>query len=199
MDFPDTVYSFTYMVAAPKNRAALAFTCGWLSVIAWDLASTSAVSYCAQIILNVASFLNPEYQWTQWQVYLVFVLLTIIAVAVINFMPRQLPLMEQVFFWMSISGFIATSVALVARSQHRQSASTVFVDWTNQTGWSDGTAFLLSAGSCMYMYVALDSYVPLIPLIPLFTVDTDAWERPDQRILRRKCRIRVEPCHVSCC
>jgi choline transport protein len=145
------------MVAAPKNRAPLAFICGWVSVLAWDMATSSAFSFCAQIILNIASFLNPEYEWTQWQVYLLYVLLTMIAVVTVNFMPRQLPLMEQVFFWMSISGFIATAVAMLARSPHRQSASTVFVDWTNETGWSDGTAFLLSAGACMYMYVALDA------------------------------------------
>ena len=150
-------YSFTYMVATPKYRAPLAFTCGWLSVLAWDMVTSSAFSFCAQVVLNVASFLHPDYQWTQWQVYLLYVLLTVIAVVIVNLMPRQLPLMEQVFFWMSISGFIATTVAMLVRSPHKQNASTVFVDWTNQTGWSDGTAFLLSAGACMYMYAALDA------------------------------------------
>jgi choline transport protein len=145
------------MVAAPKNRAALAFTCGWLSVLAWYMTTSSNFSFCAQILLNVASFLHPEYQPTQWQVYLLYVVLVVIAVFIVTCMPRQIPLMEQLFFWMSISAFIATAVAMLARSPQKQSVSVVFVDWTNQTGWSDGTAFLLSAGSCMYMYAALDA------------------------------------------
>jgi choline transport protein len=145
------------MVAAPKNRAALAFTCGWLSVLAWYMATSSAFSFCAQILLNIVSFLHPGYESTQWQVYLLYTLLIIIATVIVTYMPRQLPLMEQVFFWMSISAFIATAVAMLARSPGRQSAHTVFVYWTNETGWSDGTAFLLSAGASMYMYVALDA------------------------------------------
>ena len=77
------------MVSAPEYRAAVGFTVGCLSVIAWWLTVASANIFCAQIILNLASFYNPDFIWTQWQVYLVYVLLTIIAVAVVIYLPGK--------------------------------------------------------------------------------------------------------------
>jgi choline transport protein len=145
------------MVSPVANRAALAFTVGWLSVIAWCLTAASAAIFCAQIIANLSSFLHPDYMWTQWQVYLIYVLLCTIAVAIVISLPKQLPVLEMVFFLASISGFVVFWVTILASSKKKESASTVFVDWNNQTGWGDGTAFLLGVGTCMYTYLAIDS------------------------------------------
>lgn len=145
------------MVSSPSNRAAIAFTVGWLSVIAWALTTASAAIFCAQVIANMASFLHPDYVWTQWQVYLIYVLLCIIAVAIVIGLPRQIPHLEMSSFTLSIVGFLVFFVAVLAASKGKQRASTVFTDWYNQTGWSDGTAFLLGVGTCMYTYLGVDS------------------------------------------
>ncbi|KAI1619287.1 amino acid/polyamine transporter I [Exophiala viscosa] len=150
-------YHFAFMVSSPSNRAAIAFTVGWLSVIAWALTTASAAIFCAQVIANMASFLHPDYVWTQWQVYLIYVLLCIIAVAIVIGLPRQIPHFEMVSFTLSIVGFLVFFIAVLAASKGKQRASTVFTDWYNQTGWSDGTAFLLGVGTCMYTYLGVDS------------------------------------------
>ncbi|KIX05012.1 uncharacterized protein Z518_05884 [Rhinocladiella mackenziei CBS 650.93] len=149
-------YHFAFMVSAPSNRAAMAFTVGWLSVIAWCLTAASANIFCAQIILNLASFYHPDYVWTQWQVYLIYVLLCVVAVAVVILLPRQIPQAEVVFFLSTVIGFVVFFVAVLAASETKQSASTVFTEWNNQTGWGDGTAFLLGVGTCMYTFLATD-------------------------------------------
>src|ERR1700761_1781696 len=131
------------MVSPVAYRAALAFTVGWLSVIAWCLTAASAAIFCAQIIANLSSFLHPDYVWTQWQVYLIYVLLCTIAVAITILLPRQIPVFEMAFFLASIVGFVVFFVTVLATSKKKQRASTVFTDWYNQTGWGDGTAFLL--------------------------------------------------------
>ncbi|KAK5279375.1 hypothetical protein LTR40_007896, partial [Exophiala xenobiotica] len=148
---------FAFMVSSPKYRAATAFTVGWLSVIAWCLITATAAVFCAQIVGNIASFLHPDYVWTQWQIYLIYVLLCTIAVAVVIWLPRQIPMLEKVFFMASIVGFVVFFITVLATSKGKQSASTVFTKWDNQTGWSDGTAFLLGVGTCMYTYLAVDS------------------------------------------
>ncbi|KAK5386266.1 hypothetical protein LTR20_005766 [Exophiala xenobiotica] len=150
-------YHFAFMVSSPKYRAATAFTVGWLSVIAWCLITATAAVFCAQIVGNIASFLHPDYVWTQWQIYLIYVLLCTIAVAVVIWLPRQIPMLEKVFFMASIVGFVVFFITVLATSKGKQSASTVFTKWDNQTGWSDGTAFLLGVGTCMYTYLAVDS------------------------------------------
>ncbi|RVX66394.1 hypothetical protein B0A52_09624 [Exophiala mesophila] len=149
-------YHFAFMVSAPENRAAIAFTVGWLSVIAWCLTVASAQIFCAQIIMNLASFYNPDFEGTQWQTYLVYVGLCFIAVAVVIYLPRQIPKAEIVFFSASILGFVVFFITVLARSDTKQSARTVFVEWNNQTGWGDGTAFLLGVGACMYTFLATD-------------------------------------------
>ncbi|KAK5459908.1 hypothetical protein LTS15_004037 [Exophiala xenobiotica] len=140
-------YHYAFMVSSPKYRAATAFTVGWLSVIAWCLITATAAVFCAQIVGNIASFLHPDYVWTQWQIYLIYVLLCTVAVAVVIWLPRQIPMLEKVFFMASIVGFVVFFITVLATSKGKQSASTVFTKWDNQTGWSDGTAFLLGVGT----------------------------------------------------
>lgn len=42
-------YHFAFMVSSDKTRAMAAFMTGWLSVLAWCLTTTSAISYCGML------------------------------------------------------------------------------------------------------------------------------------------------------
>ncbi|KAI1622604.1 amino acid/polyamine transporter I [Exophiala viscosa] len=160
-------YHFAFMVSSPKYRAATAFTVGWLSVIAWWFITATAGIFCAQLVGNIASFLRPDYVWTQWQIYLIYLLLCTTAVAVVVWLPRQMPMLQMVFFMASLVGFVVFFITVLATSKdHKQRASTVFTKWDNQTGWSDGTAFLLGVGTCMYAYLAVDSVTHLAEEMP---------------------------------
>ena len=106
----------------------MAFTVGWLSVISWCLTAASACIFCAQIIVNLASFYHTDYIWTQWQVWLIYVVLCMGAAAIVILLPRQIPVAEVVFFLASIVGFVVFFIAVIARSKTKQSASTVFTD-----------------------------------------------------------------------
>lgn len=138
------------MVAPERYRASIAFTTGWLSSFAWLFTTASANLFCAQICVNLATLYNPEYVWTQWQVYLIYTLVLIICTAIVIFLPKLIPAGETAFFWSSIVGFVVSFITLLAASDTKQSGSVVFTEWVNQTGWSDGTAFLLAVGQSMY-------------------------------------------------
>ncbi|KAI1613406.1 putative amino acid permease [Exophiala viscosa] len=159
-------YHFTFMVSSPKTKAAGAFVTGWLSALAWCLTATSGASFTAQIVMAIASFDNPNYVAERWQVYLVFLLITILACAIVCLLPKLLPKLEEFFFWCSILAFLVTSIACVAMNKNKEPASTVFTTYTNQTGWSDGTSFMIGLGSCMYIFVATDAATHIAEEVP---------------------------------
>lgn len=154
------------MVAPNRHRAVVAFATGWLSVFAWLFTTASACIFCAQVTLNIVTLFHPNYIPTQWQVYLVYVGYVLACTLVTIFLSSQIPALETVFFVASVSGFVVFFVAVLAASKSKQSASTVFVDWNNQTGWDDGTAFLLGVGQAMYTYLAVDSATHIAEEVP---------------------------------
>lgn len=113
--------------------------------------------YTAEIVLALASLFHSDYVPTQWQTYLVYLFLVIIGVLFVCFFPKLLPVMEKVFFWCSILGFVVSFITMLALSPSKQSGQTVFVTYSNQTGWSDGMSFIIAVGSCMYAFLATDS------------------------------------------
>lgn len=126
------------MAASVRSRAILAFTTGWLSVFAWLFTTASACIFCAQICVNIATLFHADYVPTQWQVYLAYVAIVGACTAITIFLPKQIPLAQTVFFIASVAGFVVFFITVLAVSESKQSARTVFVDWVNYTGWSDG-------------------------------------------------------------
>ncbi|EXJ85333.1 hypothetical protein A1O1_05697 [Capronia coronata CBS 617.96] len=159
-------YHFAFMVSSVKARAAAAFVTGWLSTLAWCLTSTSASIFDAQMILALASFYNADFAPTQWQTYLIFLLITILAALVVCYAPRLLPALEKFFFWCSLSGFLVAFITMLAASRHKESAHVVFVEYNNQSGWSDGMSFVIAVGTCMYTFLATDATTHIAEEVP---------------------------------
>ncbi|KAK5088586.1 hypothetical protein LTR05_002806 [Lithohypha guttulata] len=159
-------YHFAFMVAPKRYRASIAFATGWLSSFAWLFTTASANLFCAQICVNLATLYKPEYAWIQWQVWLVYTGFIIACSSIVILLPRLIPKGEIVFFWASVLGFVVSFVAILAASDTKQSASIVFTDWVNQTGWNDGTAFLLAVGQAMYGFLCTDSATHISEELP---------------------------------
>ncbi|PYH46907.1 putative GABA permease [Aspergillus saccharolyticus JOP 1030-1] len=159
-------YHFAFMVSSPKYRPVVAFTMGWLSVVAWALTSASTAIVCAQMIGNLASIYHPSYTAESWQTYLIYALLILIATAIVCLLPRALPKGEIVMFISSFLGFVASFITVLATQNHKQSAAAVFLDYKNTSGWSDGTSFLIGLGTCMYAYLAIDGACHIAEELP---------------------------------
>lgn len=98
--------------------------------------------------------------------YLIYLLLTTVSVLFVCLLPRVLPRMEKVFFWCSLLAITASFVAMLAMSPTKQSGHTAFVAFSNETGWSDGFAFLLAVGTSMYAFLGTDSVTHIAEEIP---------------------------------
>ncbi|PLB39140.1 putative GABA permease [Aspergillus candidus] len=159
-------YHFAYMVSSPRYRAPVAFAMGWLSVIAWALTSASTAVVCAQMTGNLASIYNPSYTPEPWQTYLIYTALVLISTAIVCLLPRALPRGEIVMFISSFLGFVASFVTVLATQKHKRSATAVFLDYKNLSGWNDGTSFLLGLGTSMYAYLAIDGACHIAEELP---------------------------------
>lgn len=87
---------------------------------------------------------------------MIYCLLVLIATAIVCFLPAALPRGEMVMFISSFLGFIVSLVTVLAMQTNKQPAKSVFVDYENTSGWSDGTSFIIGLGTCMYAYLAID-------------------------------------------
>ncbi|KAK3722687.1 hypothetical protein LTR37_002258 [Vermiconidia calcicola] len=166
--FPSTggQYHFAFMVAPKKFRAPIAFATGWLSCFAWLFTTAAGYLFLAQCCVNLATLMHPEYVWTRWQAYLVYCGFIIVITAIVILLPRRIPMGESVFFWTSVIGFVVSTIAMLAVSDTKQSSKVVFTKWVNQTGWSDGTAFLLAVGQAMYGFLCTDAATHISEELP---------------------------------
>ena len=128
-----------------------------MSVFSWWMLATSSCVFCAQAVAAMVTVYHPDFVATQWQIYFMYVALTVIATALITLFPEQLPRGEIACFWMSILGFIVSTITVLARSDNKQTARTVFADWNNNSGWVDGAAFMIGVGQGMFAFIAIDA------------------------------------------
>ncbi|PWY69693.1 amino acid transporter [Aspergillus heteromorphus CBS 117.55] len=149
-------YHYAFMVSWEKHRAPVAFVVGWLSVIAWCAGSASNNLSIAQMAVRLVTVYHRGYTEAAWHTYLIYLGITVFATTVVCFLPRAIPRLEIALFLCSVFGFIASLVTMLAVQAHKQSAHTVFVQYENNTGWSDGTAFMIGTATCMYAYLAID-------------------------------------------
>ena len=68
-----------YMLAPEKYKRFSAYVIGWMSILAWWLATTSGLSQVAIASTGLAAFANPSYTPQAWHIYLCFLAMAFIA------------------------------------------------------------------------------------------------------------------------
>ncbi len=121
------------------------------------------------MITALAAVYHEDYISTQWQIYLIYVVVLILCAAIVILMPRGIPALEKGLFFGSLAAFTVFFIMVLATSKNKQSASHVFTEWRNQTGWNDGLAFMLACGTAMYVFIGTDGVIHLaevsVPLV----------------------------------
>ena len=127
-------FSFAFMVAPEKYRSSIAFVTGWLStlgkcrqsrislawrltMLGWLFTTASTVVFCSQTAVLLASFYHEDHNYSQWQVFLIYLLITIVSCALICLLPRWVPLAEQVVLIISLVGFAVAFITVLATSK----------------------------------------------------------------------------------
>ncbi|GKT50525.1 choline transport protein [Colletotrichum spaethianum] len=113
----------------------------------------------------MASIYHPDYVGKQWQVYMIYALITIATCVFIVLLPKWIPTAEKTFLMVSLVGMVAAFITVLAASDIKQPAK-VFSQWSNSTGWPDGLAFLLATGQAMYGFLGLDGATHMAEELP---------------------------------
>ena len=161
-------YYWSFMVSSPETAPFWAFLNGWMSVFGWWLGFSACANLIAGQFLAIAAFWNPGYEIQNWHQYLVAVGNIWLAVAFNIFGSRWLPLWNKAIMILSTVLMIVTFVAiLVCSRNHHASASWIFGDATNSTGWpSDGFAFLLAIMNGVFSYSGVDAAAHMCEELP---------------------------------
>ena len=97
----------------------------------------------ANFVLGMAQMANTDFVIERWHTCLVAYLLLILAAATNIWGRRALEKLSQIMIIFNIISFVVVIVVLLARDNNKQSASFVFKDFQNFTGFGTAYASLL--------------------------------------------------------
>jgi len=152
-----------------------------MSILGWWLAIGSVSNFVASMIMQIASVWY-SFETQRWQLYLLYVGVIWLSVAMNILGSRLLPYYSQLIFVLAVLTLGSTMITLfvVARNNHA-SPSFMFTDTTSQSGWSnEGFTFLLAVGNAVFGYMGSDcgahlceeianpsKHVPKVIMMPL--------------------------------
>ncbi|KAL1311577.1 hypothetical protein AAFC00_001694 [Neodothiora populina] len=137
-------YSWAAILAPRKWARGFSYVCGWFMLT--GILAMGAVNnfITAEFILGVAVLNNPDYVITRWQTTLVAYGVAFVGLGFNVFLPQLLHKVSRFFLIWNICSFVIIIVTILACNDHKQSASFVFKDFQNFTGF--GTAYTAILG-----------------------------------------------------
>ncbi|GKZ37811.1 hypothetical protein AbraIFM66950_009600 [Aspergillus brasiliensis] len=148
-------YSWVAALAPPKISRQLSYVTGWFMLIGLLAMGATNNSIAAQFVLGMANLVFPSYEIQRWQTVLVAYLVALLAAAINIWGPHLLNRLARFILIWNITAFFITIIVLLAMNDHKQSASFVFVEFQNFTGWDKAMAAIVGIlqacfGMCCY-------------------------------------------------
>ncbi|KAJ6602097.1 choline transport protein [Mycena vulgaris] len=128
-------------VAGGKYGRALGFFAGLINFYGWMFGLAAIVTIPANVAVQMYVVFHPDFVVQLWHVFLAFVLINWFCCLTVIFFNRFMPALQKCGLFIIVVGGLVTIIVLAAAESHA-SASFVFIDWENATGWSGGVAFL---------------------------------------------------------
>lgn len=132
----------------------MSWYCGWLTVVGWHAFTASAPFGAANLTLGLWSLTHPDYVTKAWHNSVIYWIITIIALLINLHGNRVLPYVQNAILTFHIGFFFAVFIAILALNPPKNSASFVFTEFRNSTGWdSDGVAWCLGMLTSCYVLI----------------------------------------------
>ncbi|KAJ3530688.1 hypothetical protein NM208_g9215 [Fusarium decemcellulare] len=159
-------YHFVFMTSTEKWRKILSFSAGWINIAGWLTLVTTEGFFAAQFISGasvVAS--NGRYVAEAWKTYLIFMaILTFSTVSMIT-CNRILGTWNNMALYWSILSVVVVSIVLLTTSDKTE-PEFVFTTFTNETGWTDGVAWLLGLLQSALSLIGFDAVLHMTEEMP---------------------------------
>ncbi|KIV84588.1 hypothetical protein PV11_00361 [Exophiala sideris] len=142
------VYHWAGIMGGPKYGKILGFVAGWYNCWAWIFSTIATSSISAVQLVSMYALFHYDYVFQRWHVLIAYYICSWISAALVVFCHHQLPHLNHIgLFWIVAGVFISVVVCAVmpaTKGQAYTSSSTVWVDWQNDTGYSNnGFVFVL--------------------------------------------------------
>lgn len=137
-------YHWVQVIAWPRWRPLLSYITGWINTGGWIALVATGGLLGSQLIVGIISLMDPSYEPQRWHQFLIYIGYNIFAFLVNAFLTSALNIFNKAAITWSILGFTVISITILAcASPNYNSASLVFGNFINETGWPDGIAWLL--------------------------------------------------------
>ncbi|KAL0937196.1 choline transport protein (amino acid permease) [Colletotrichum truncatum] len=164
-------YHYAYALSMQKWKKPMSFFVGWINIAGWLTLNTTAAYFGARFLAAAAvAGSGGTYEITKWSTYLMFVAVSIIGVFLNIFgYPILNRWNEGALYW-SLLSVIVISIVLLSTSP-KTDASFVFTNFSNTTGWSDGTAWMLGLLQSALSFIGYDAVAHMTEEMPRPTKD----------------------------
>ncbi|KOS13455.1 gaba permease [Malassezia pachydermatis] len=160
-------YYWTACVCPPKYRGFMSYFVGWLSAGGWVAMNATGPLLGSQLITGLIYIMDKTYEPQRWQQFCLYLAFAFIGFFVNVFGNRLLPIIDKVAFYWSLTGFIMTSITVLACASPEYPTGTwVYTRFVNETGWPNGFAWLLGLLQGAFGLAAYDSVAHMIEEIP---------------------------------
>lgn len=148
-------YYWTFQLAPKKYKRFWAYMCGsyaWFGAIFTSASTTLSVA-SAIVGMYVLGTGDPNREAKTWEVFVCFEILNAFLI-IFNVWDKPLPYISSAALWTSICSFvIITITVLICSRNHYQTASFVFVEFNNATGWSSkAIAFIIGLQVSIFLF-----------------------------------------------
>ncbi|ODV57840.1 amino acid transporter [Ascoidea rubescens DSM 1968] len=151
-------YYWTFKLAPAKYKRFLSFACGTVGWIGSIFTSASITLTVSTAIVATYSLNNPNYEIETWHIFLTFELFNVF-VTLFNLWSKPLPTFTTIALCGSLTAFTVSLITCLSCSSGSfESASFVFKDFTNGTGWSTaGIAFIVGLVNPTWCFAGIDA------------------------------------------
>ncbi|KAH0847574.1 hypothetical protein AYO21_01476 [Fonsecaea monophora] len=132
-------------LAPPRLSRGLSYCNGAFTLLAWTFATTGCFVFTGQMFVAFATILNEQYQIQTYQVFLLAIASALLSLVFNIWLFNWIPAIAKFFVVFINAGTVYLFVALLVRAQPKATASAVFTEVVNETGWaSKGLVFCLN-------------------------------------------------------
>ncbi|KDQ07546.1 hypothetical protein BOTBODRAFT_59943 [Botryobasidium botryosum FD-172 SS1] len=160
-------YYWTAALASPQHYRILSWVCGWFNVAGWVFIVAAISFFDANLVTSIIVFFHNDYIPQRWHTYLIFIAFTLGSLLINIFGVRLLPRLNRLGFYCSIGGLVVVCIVLLATaSPNFQPGHFVFGGFINNTGWSDGVAWMLGLLQATFALTGYDACAHMVEEIP---------------------------------
>lgn len=160
-------YHWTYLLAPPSIARSLSWVAGWFSTCGWIALAATASSLAGQLITGAYALAHPDYEPERWHIFVVYTGYALIALALNLFCLRLLPGLNQLAIFWSLTGLTVIVITILSCSSGNfASGKFVFTQFTNETGWPDGCAWILGLLQACFGLTGYDAVSHMVDEMP---------------------------------